>query len=1235
MRLVIAFILLTVTSLLSATDYYVKNGGNDSNSGLDDANAWAHHPWMSTWTGRVTLEPGDVVYMKRGDKWICANPVDDFITVQQSGTQGKPIKTTSYGQGEKPIISISTNSNFCVIQGNTQSYISIDNLEISHWSPLIDQSSNKCGIQFGGYESNIPHDWVITSCDIHNCPKIGISGYGDSYNIVIGDINATTCATPTSYSNQIYNCGYAGILLGGCNYLTQNSNFQVYHNYIHDINVLGSLGQNAYGCAVSASSNASGLPRYVTMRYNYVSDVPTWEGLDAHGGRYIYFLDNYIKNCHFGINVQAAIISSHTPVLDQIFIEGNTIEANASLDARYFILIQGNRDDYQPKNINILNNTLFFSTRSRDISSYGIKLGASDGVLVEGNKIYNGNIDASGGAIQVVRTKNAIIRRNFFLDWFGSIYLETSSINGKIDIYNNIMYMSSGFGEPIWAATGITKGDINIFNNIILAGENTTVPTLADFSRMTIGSGTALVFRNNIAGFSSTDLEGMYIRAPQSISGTFRCDYNLYWNSSKARPFWVQDSYYDWSEWNDRGYDEHSLVNTDPQMVNTSNRFQNVNDYILKSTSPAINKGVEITDLIDDFFGNPRNDRPDIGAIEYTVSNQNVKITSITVLGNDGITSITKDNGTLQLNVTISPSNATNKNVTWSISNGTGQATINSSGLVTAIANGTVTARATAADGSGVSGSLLLTISNQIIPVTGITVTGSNGITSISTDNGTLQLGVTISPSNATNKNVTWSISNGTGQATINSSGLVTAIANGTVSAKATAMDGTGIFGTMAISISNQANIVNPVIISSLIENSSPSVIKIHFNLDLSVNIIPVTSSFKVFVNSIERALDKVSISGSILSLILTKPVVYGDIVTLTYTKPEINPLQLLNGTHIEPINNQQIVNNVIKLNSAPVIDLKYSPSFFSGFIGEIDASGSYDSDNDALIYSWSIPDGVSVSSISTPVIRFLAPTVINSEVLEISVSISDGTTKVSKDFSIEIIQYRPDLESAEVLNVYASDYSLNNFPFNLIDGNIGTSWSVYGENQWVLFELNEPFNINHIEVAFDPNQKHEFYLEVFGSNDSISWEPLLIKAKSCDFSGDIQVFKLPEAKADKAYKFIKYVGFGNSTDSRNTLSEFRILGKRIKTIVDFEKQPVKIYPNPAKSFINIKIDDPTLLFDQLNIVGISGICFLQEKIDSESRVLNIPIDLEPGMYLIQMGLSNIIQYSHKLIVIR
>ena len=47
--------------------------------------------------------------------------------------------------------------------------------------------------------------------------------------------------------------------------------------------------------------------------------------------------------------------------------------------------------------------------------------------------------------------------------------------------------------------------------------------------------------------------------------------------------------------------------------------------------------------------------------------------------------------------------------------------------IVTAVSNGTVTARATANDGSGIVGSLVITISGQVIPVTGITVTGAGG----------------------------------------------------------------------------------------------------------------------------------------------------------------------------------------------------------------------------------------------------------------------------------------------------------------------------------------------------------------------------------------------------------------------------------------------------------------------------------------------------------------------------
>jgi uncharacterized protein YjdB len=120
---------------------------------------------------------------------------------------------------------------------------------------------------------------------------------------------------------------------------------------------------------------------------------------------------------------------------------------------------------------------------------------------------------------------------------------------------------------------------------------------------------------------------------------------------------------------------------------------------------------------------------------------------------------------------------------------------------VTAVSNGTVTARATANDGSGVVGSLVITISNQVIPVTGITVTGSGGSSIITTDNGTLQLTAAVSPTNATNQTVTWSIVNGTGQATISSSGLVTAVSNGTVTARAIAKDESGVFADLEITI--------------------------------------------------------------------------------------------------------------------------------------------------------------------------------------------------------------------------------------------------------------------------------------------------------------------------------------------------------------------------------------------------------------------------------------------------
>jgi hypothetical protein len=69
----------------------------------------------------------------------------------------------------------------------------------------------------------------------------------------------------------------------------------------------------------------------------------------------------------------------------------------------------------------------------------------------------------------------------------------------------------------------------------------------------------------------------------------------------------------------------------------------------------------------------------------------------------------------------------------------------------------------------------------------------------------TLQLYATVSPANATNNTVTWSVVDGTGTATISSDGLLTAVESGIVTVKATANDGSGIFGTLDIVIIEEA----------------------------------------------------------------------------------------------------------------------------------------------------------------------------------------------------------------------------------------------------------------------------------------------------------------------------------------------------------------------------------------------------------------------------------------------
>ncbi len=146
---------------------------------------------------------------------------------------------------------------------------------------------------------------------------------------------------------------------------------------------------------------------------------------------------------------------------------------------------------------------------------------------------------------------------------------------------------------------------------------------------------------------------------------------------------------------------------------------------------------------------------------------------------------------TLTLIATVMPSNATDKTVRWSSSSA--NATVNSSGVVTAVSAGSAVIRATT-----VSGNLVATCTLTItVPVTSVTITPT---TFTLYTGSTRQLMATIIPSNATNKVVSWSSTN-TAVATVNSSsGVITGVSAGSTTIRAQTADG-GFAATSSVTV--------------------------------------------------------------------------------------------------------------------------------------------------------------------------------------------------------------------------------------------------------------------------------------------------------------------------------------------------------------------------------------------------------------------------------------------------
>lgn len=221
-----------------------------------------------------------------------------------------------------------------------------------------------------------------------------------------------------------------------------------------------------------------------------------------------------------------------------------------------------------------------------------------------------------------------------------------------------------------------TINNFNVWNNVFIGYTGNTTRWAIELPD--VGVATNISIRNNITvGFDYAPIYATASgRAGVTISGLSVENNNFYQCGNGNAPSYISIT--------PAADVTQNNITSDPLFVSSS-------DFHLQAGSDAIDAGIDVG-ILYDYENSPVSDPPSIGAYEYGA---NIPVTTVTVTGEGGATTITVDYGTLQMYAHIDPHDASNQTVVWSVTNGTGTASISATGLLSAITDGTVTVKAT------------------------------------------------------------------------------------------------------------------------------------------------------------------------------------------------------------------------------------------------------------------------------------------------------------------------------------------------------------------------------------------------------------------------------------------------------------------------------------------------------------------------------------------------------------
>lgn len=433
MKQALMLIFIGISFVASATNYYVKNGGNDSNTGLSDAQAWKTIAKVNS----STFSAGDTVFFKRGNIWY------DRLAPTSNGTDGHPIVFSAYGIGSKPIISgyikykgwkvWKTNIYYVTNVYQTEGLCLFDGRE---WGTSVKNLS----------DLNKQHDYRLVysaPTDTYDTIYIYSTTLADTSNTVFARYTENIDLGTHSYINiEKLNLEYAGghcITMNDCSYINidscniswgafQGINFSLVDYSNISKNIIKYNGND--GIYVQNSSYINIFDN-VIMENSYSNASGDMQALGFFFAHDINLYNNQITHDGTGSVIEA---SSYPPNEAQLnFNVFNNHITSSNADHSVFSFDQGM--------FNIYNNLVILTTNQASSNIAGITdVGGTYVVLT----FYNNTVVGSGGGLALIgtivdyRTGKSFmtVKNNIFYNLNKYFSISSEMVNDFVSDYN-------------------------------------------------------------------------------------------------------------------------------------------------------------------------------------------------------------------------------------------------------------------------------------------------------------------------------------------------------------------------------------------------------------------------------------------------------------------------------------------------------------------------------------------------------------------------------------------------------------------------------------------------------------------------------------------------------------------------------------------------------------------------------------------------------------------------------